>query len=228
MATPVGSLQRQAPVGSIETVTAAVPASTALVTRGRALAWLTIAWNSVEGIVGIVAGVVAGSIALIGFGVDSYVEVLAGATILWRLSKERHDAEVSQAAEQRAVRIIAATFLLLAVGVGVESVRKLLTAQQPDESIAGIVLAVVSLVVMPLLARAKRRVGKRMGSRALQADATETTLCVWLSGILLAGLTLNAAFGWWWADPLAGLGIVYVAGREGLEHWRGEELDDCC
>jgi divalent metal cation (Fe/Co/Zn/Cd) transporter len=210
-------------------VTVAAPASTnALVARGRALAWLTIAWNSVEGIVGIAAGVVAGSVALVGFGVDSYVEVFAGATILWRLSKERHGAGVSQAAEQRAVRIIAVTFLMLAIGVSVESVRKLLTAQQPDESIVGIVLAVVSLVVMPLLAKAKRQVGKRMGSRALQADAAETTLCVWLSGILLAGLSLNALFGWWWADPLAGLGIVYVAGREGLEHWQAEELDDCC
>ncbi|MDQ3710506.1 MAG: cation transporter, partial [Actinomycetota bacterium] len=151
-------------------MTVATPASTnALVARGRALAWLTIAWNSVEGIVGIAAGVVAGSVALVGFGVDSYVEVFAGATILWRLSKERHGAGVSQAAEQRAVRIIAVTFLMLAIGVSVESVRKLLTAQQPDESIVGIVLAVVSLVVMPLLAKAKRQVGKRMGSRALQA-----------------------------------------------------------
>ena len=210
-------------------MTVAAPAPTgALVARGRALAWVTIGWNSAEGILGIAAGVVAGSIALVGFGVDSYVEVLAGATILWRLSKERHGAEVSQAAEQRAVRIIAVTFLILAVGVGVESVRKLLTAQQADESIVGIVLAVVSLVVMPLLARAKRRVGKRMGSRALQADAAETTLCVWLSAILLAGLSLNALLGWWWADPLAGLGIVYVAGREGLGHWRAEALDDCC
>jgi len=199
-----------------------------LVARGRALAWVTIGWNSAEGILGIAAGVVAGSIALVGFGVDSYVEVLAGATILWRLSKERHGAEVSQAAEQRAVRIIAVTFLILAVGVGVESVRKLLTAQQADDSIVGIVLAVVSLVVMPLLAKAKRRVGKRMGSRALQADAAETILCVWLSAILLAGLSLNALLGWWWADPVAGLGIVYVAGREGLGHWRAEALDDCC
>ncbi len=210
-------------------MTVAVPAPTsALVARGRALAWLTIGWNSVEGIVGIAAGVVAGSIALVGFGVDSYVEVFAGATILWRLSKERHGAGVSQAAEQRSVRIIAVTFLMLAIGVGAESLHKLLTAQRPDASIVGIVLAVVSLVVMPLLANAKRRVGKRMGSRALQADATETILCVWLSGILLVGLTLNAVFGWWWADPVAGLGIVYVAGREGLEHWQAEELDDCC
>ncbi len=199
-----------------------------LVRRGRALAWLTIGWNAVEGVVGIAAGVAAGSIALIGFGVDSYVEVLAGATIVWRLSKERRRGDISQAAERRAVRIIAATFLLLAAGVGVESVRKLVIGARPEDSLVGIMLAVVSLVVMPLLARAKRRVGQQLGSRALTADATETTLCVWLSAILLAGLALNALFGWWWADPLAGLAIVYVAGREGLEHWRADELADCC
>ncbi|MGH9269118.1 MAG: cation transporter, partial [Acidimicrobiales bacterium] len=116
----------------------------------------------------------------------------------------------------------------LAGGVGAESVRKLLVGAAPDESLFGIGLAIVSLIVMPLLARAKRRVGEQLGSRAVTADATETVLCVWLSAILLAGLGLNALFGWWWADPLAGLGIVYVAGREGLGHWRADELDDCC
>ncbi|MDQ3610002.1 MAG: cation transporter [Actinomycetota bacterium] len=200
----------------------------ALVRRGRALAWLTIGWNSLEGLVAIASGIAAGSIALIGFGVDSYVEVLAGGTVLWRLAKERHGHAVSEAAERRATRIIAATFLLLAAGVGLESVRKLLTGAQADESVVGIALAIVSLVVMPLLARAKRKVGQRMGSRALQADATETVLCVWLSAILLAGLGLNALFGWWWADPLAGLGVVYVAGREGVEHWQADELHECC
>jgi divalent metal cation (Fe/Co/Zn/Cd) transporter len=110
----------------------------------------------------------------------------------------------------------------------VESVRKLLVGARPDESLVGIVLAAVSLVVMPLLARAKRRVSEAMGSRALTADATETALCVWLSAILLAGLGLNALYGWWWADPVAALGVVYVAGREGIEHWRAETLDGCC
>jgi divalent metal cation (Fe/Co/Zn/Cd) transporter len=199
-----------------------------LVRRGRWLAWFTILWNAIEGIAGIAAGVAAGSIALVGFGVDSYVEVFAGSVILWRLGEERHGRELSDAAERRAVRLIAVTFLLLAAGVGAESVRRLLTGAAPDESLFGIGLAVVSLVVMPLLARAKHRVGERLGSRAVTADATETTLCVWLSAILLAGLALNATFGWWWADPLAGLGIVYVAGREGIEHWRTDELDDCC
>ena len=196
--------------------------------RGRMLAWFTIVWNAIEGVAGIAAGIAAGSIALIGFGVDSYVEVFAGSVIIWRLSKERHGEAVSEAAEQRAVRLIALTFLFLAVGVGVESIRRLASGERPDESWFGIGLAVVSLVVMPLLARAKRRVGERLGSRAVTADATETMLCVWLSAILLVGLGANAAFGWWWADPLAALGVVYVAAREGIEHWRAEELDDCC
>lgn len=199
-----------------------------LVRLGRRLAWFTIAWNAIEGVAGIVAGVAAGSIALVGFGVDSYVEVFAGGVILWRLSKEDHGEEVSASAERRAVRLIAVTFLLLAAGVGAESVRKLVVGAEPEESLFGIGLAVVSLIVMPLLARAKHRVGERLESRAVTADATETTLCVWLSAILLVGLGLHALFGWWWADPLAGLGIVYVAGREGIEHWRADELDDCC
>ena len=200
----------------------------ALVRRGVALAWFTIAWNSIEGIAGITSGIVAGSIALIGFGVDSYVEVFAGAVILWRLARDRHGEQISAAAERRALRLIALTFLALAAGVGGESARKLVVGAEPDESLFGIALAVVSLIVMPLLARAKRRVGEQLGSRAVTADATETALCVWLSAILLVGLAANAAFDWWWADPLAGLGIVYVAAREGVEHLRAEQLDDCC
>jgi divalent metal cation (Fe/Co/Zn/Cd) transporter len=209
-------------------VTSAVVARGALVRRGVALAWFSVAWNSIEGIAGIVSGIVAGSIALVGFGVDSYVEVFAGSVILWRLGRERHGAEVSERAERRAVRLIAITFLVLAAGVGVESIRKLATGAHPDESLFGIGLAIVSLVVMPLLARAKRRVGEQLASRAVTADATETMLCVWLSAILLTGLAAHAAFGWWWADPLAGLGIVFVAGREGIEHWRAGGLDGCC
>lgn len=199
-----------------------------LVRRGIWLAWFTIAWNSIEGVAAIASGVAAGSIALIGFGVDSYVEVFAGGVIVWRLARDRHGESLSAAAERRAVRLIAITFLLLAAGVGVESVRKLASGAEPDESLFGIGLAVVSLIVMPLLARAKRRVGEQLGSRAVTADATETTLCVWLSAILLIGLGANALFGWWWADPIAGLGIVYVAAREGVEHLRADELDDCC
>lgn len=201
---------------------------TRLVRRGRWLAWATIGWNSLEGIAAIGSGLVAGSIALVGFGVDSYVEVFAGSVIVWRLAKERHGQAVSEAAERRAVRLIAATFLLLAIGIAIESTRRLVTGEQPDESLLGIGLAIVSLVVMPVLARAKREVGVQLGSRAVLADATETTLCVWLSAILLVGLSANALFGWWWADPVAALGIVFIAAREGVEHWRAEELEDCC
>jgi divalent metal cation (Fe/Co/Zn/Cd) transporter len=207
---------------------ASVPNRAALVRRGVWLAWFTIGWNGIEGIVGIAAGLSAGSIALIGFGVDSYVEVFAGAVILWRLAKDGQGRHVSEAAERRAVRLIAVTFFALAVGIGIESVRKLAVGAHPDESVIGMVLAAVSLFVMALLARAKRRVGDDLASRAVTADATETTVCVWLSAILLAGLGLNAALGWWWADPLAALGIVFVAGREGVEHWRSDQLDDCC
>ncbi len=199
-----------------------------LIHRGRRLAWLTIGWNTVEGLVAIASGAVAASIALIGFGVDSFVEVFAGTVILWRLAQERHGRNASEAAERRAVKLIAATFFLLAIGITIESLRKLIGSERPDVSIVGIALTVISLLVMPLLARAKRRVGRAMGSRAVEADATETTLCVWLSAIVLAGLLLNALFGLWWADPLAALGIVYVAGREGIEHWNNETVDDCC
>ena len=193
--------------------------------RGRLLAWFTIAWNSIEGIVAIASGLTAGSIALVGFGVDSYVEVLSGAVVLWRLSKERHGEELSEAAEHRALRIIAVSFFVLGAGVAAESLRKLLTGEHPSASAVGVGLTVVSLAIMPLLARAKRKVGRELGSHALQADAAESVLCVWLSGVVLAGLVLNAGFGWWWADPVAALGIVYVAVREGREAWKGET---CC
>ena len=199
-----------------------------LVRRGQRLAWLTIGWNSVEGIVAIASGAVAGSIALVGFGVDSFVEVFAGTVIIWRLAQERHGAHISEAAERRAVKLIAGTFFLLSIGIAIESARKLIGGEHPETSVVGIVVTTVSLIVMPLPARAKRDVGREMGSRAVQADAMETTLCVWLSAIVLVGLLLNALFGWWWADPVAALGIVYVAGREGIEHWRSDAVDDCC
>lgn len=208
--------------------TGAVLERETLIRRGVHLAWFTIAWNAVECVAAIASGVAAGSIALIGFGVDSSVEVFAGGVIWWRLRRERRGEATGQAAEQRAVRLIAITFLLLAAGVGIESVRKLVVGAQPAESTFGIALAAVSLVVMPALARAKRRVGERLDSRAVVADAAETSLCVWLSAILLIGLGLNSLVGWWWADPLAGLAIVHVAGREGLTLWRAGRLDACC
>ena len=199
-----------------------------LVRTGRLLAWFTIGWNTIEGAVAVLSGIAAGSVALVGFGVDSYVEVFAGAVIIWRLAQERHGHAISEAAEARAVRIIAATFAILAVGIAVESIRKLATGEQPDPSPVGIALTIVSLIVMPALARAKRRVGERLDSRAVTADATQTMLCVWLSAIVLVGLVANATLGWWWADPVAALGIVYVAGCEAREHWSAERLDECC
>ena len=199
-----------------------------LVRRGRDLAWLTIGWNSIEGLVASAAGLAAGSIALVAFGGDSYVEVAAGLVVLWRLSKERHGEAVSAAAELTAVRLIATTFLLLAVAVTVDASHKLLTGEQPDGSLPGVLLTSVSLVVMPLLARAKRRVATEMGSRALAADAIETQLCVDLSGAFLVGLAANALLGWWWADPAAALAVAALAGKEGVEHLRAEKVDDCC
>ena len=197
-----------------------------LVRRGRRLAWFTIGWNLVEGVSAIAAGVMAGSIVLIGFGVDSYIEVFAGGVVLWRLAKEKHGEEISATAEGRALRLIAVTFFVLAVGIGTESVRRLITGARPAESLFGIVIAALSVIAMPLLAGAKRRVGEQLGSRALVADAGETMFCAWLSVILLAGLGLNALFGWWWADPIAALGIVYFAFREGVENWPGDEHED--
>lgn len=186
--------------------------------RAVLLAWATIAWNVVEAIVAIGAGLVASSIALVGFGIDSSIEVFAATVVLWRmrgLGEER---------EQRALKLIALSFFALAAYVTVESVRDLVGAAEPDTSPVGIGLAIASLIVMPLLAAAKRRVGVALGNRTVTADAAETQLCAYLSAILLAGLLLGAV-GIGWADPVAALAIAYLAVREGLEAWRG---DDCC
>ena len=195
-----------------------------LVERGQRLAWLTIGWNTVEGIVAIASGIAAGSIALIGFGVDSYVEVFAGAVIVWRLSKEARGRHFSEQAERRAVKLIAATFIVLAAGVGIESVRKLVSGERAHESIAGIALTIVSLIVMPILARAKRRVGRKLGDRAVRSGRDRNDCRLWLSAIVLTGLVLNSLFGWWWADPLAGFGIISpVAGHEAHPRTLGKQ-----
>ena len=186
--------------------------------RARWLAWLTIAWNSVECVVAVGAGVAAGSIALVGFGLDSLVEVFAGSVVLWRLRGD--DGE----RERRALRLIAVSFFALAAYVVAESVRDLFVGAQSEESVVGIFLAVVSLLVMPALAVAKRRTGHALDDPVIMADSSETLLCSYLSVVLLAGLLLSG-FGLWWADPLAALVIAGLAVREGLEAWRG---DDCC
>lgn len=194
--------------------------------RGLHLEYLTVGWNVVEGIIAVAAGIAAGSIALIGFGVDSFVETISGAVIIWRLMAEirgQHDDEAMERIEQRAERIVGIAFLLLAAYVGFEAVRALVNQEAPDASPVGIALTAVSIVVMLWLARAKRRTGEALGSRAMLADAQQTYACWYLSVVALAGLALNAAFGFWWADPLAALGIAVLLVREGLEALRGEE-----
>jgi divalent metal cation (Fe/Co/Zn/Cd) transporter len=200
----------------------------ALVRRSLFLNYSTLAYNSLEGLVAIAAGLTAGSIALVGFGLDSLIEVSASLAALWRLYRdndERHRAR----AELVTLRIIGALFLALAVYVAVDATQALYTGTAPDESIVGIVLATLSLGVMPLLAQAKGRVARALGSGALVAEARQTIFCTYLSAILLAGLLLNAAVGWWWADPIAALVMVPFIAKEGFEGIRGRSAcGDCC
>ena len=177
--------------------------------RGRRLEYLTIAWNSAEAAVALTAGLLAGSIALVGFGLDSLIEVSSGAIVLWRLSAD------NERAERIALKVVGASFLALAAYVAFESVKALWLREAPERSLPGIILAAISLVVMPLLARAKRRVAAGIGSRALHADSRQSDLCAYLSAILLGGLLLNALLGWWWADPLAGLVMTPIIDNDG-------------
>ncbi len=197
------------------------------VTRQKWLTGTTIGWNVVEGVVAIAAGIAAGSVSLIGFGLDSGIEVSAALILAWRLAQERRTG-CKQDADKRAQRLIAVSFAALALYVGVESVRDLMTADRPDESVVGIAIAALSLVVMPLLARAKRRMAPLMGSRAVEAEAKQTVLCALMSGGLLVGLSANAALGWWWADPLAGLFIASLAAYETVNTWRADSLEHTC
>ena len=199
----------------------------AAVRRGRLLNRLTIGWNAVEGIVAVAAGLAAGSVSLVGFGLDSGIEVAAAVILAWRLAQE-HRQGCTQPADRRATRAIAVSFFALAAYVGLESARDLLTRAEPEASLPGIILAVLSLVVMPLLARAKRRVAPVLGSRAAVSEANQTSLCALLSAVLLVGLAANAALGWWWADPTAGMAIAGLATVEGVRTWRAESLEDTC
>jgi divalent metal cation (Fe/Co/Zn/Cd) transporter len=182
------------------------------------------AWNSLEGIVAIVAGAFAGSISLVGFGVDSFIEVTSGLTLLWRMSVEREEHH-RERTERLALRIVGACFLALAAYIGYEAVKNLVDKKAPEHSLPGIILACVSLVVMPWLSRAKRRVGTQLKSAAMNADARQTEFCTCLSAILLGGLLLNAMFDLWWADPIAALVIVPIIGKEALEGLTGSK---CC
>jgi divalent metal cation (Fe/Co/Zn/Cd) transporter len=188
--------------------------------RAQALAGFSVAYNVVEAAIAITAGVVAGSVALVGFGLDSIVEVSSGLIILWQF---RH--AIPEQRERQALRLMALAFFGLAAYVTFESVRALLTGHEPDRSLVGIVLAAVSLAVMPLISWAQRRTGTELGSASVTADGIQTLLCTYLSAVLLGGLVLNATLGWAWADPMAGLVIAAVAVKEGVEAWRG---DSCC
>jgi divalent metal cation (Fe/Co/Zn/Cd) transporter len=196
-----------------------------LVLRARFLAWLGIGWHAVEAAIAVGAGIAAGSIALVGFGADSVVESVAGFVLLWRFGGARHS---SEAAERRAYRLIGVSFYVIAAYVAVEAARQLIDGSHPEVSWVGIGLAAFTLVTMPPLAIAKSRVADRLHSAATRAEGRQNMLCAYLSAALLVGLGLNAAAGWWWADPATALLIAAVAVREGREAWRGEACCDAC
>jgi divalent metal cation (Fe/Co/Zn/Cd) transporter len=184
---------------------------------GRRLEYFTLAWNALEAVIAIGCGYYAASTALIGFGLDSVIESLSGTVLLWRLWEGPH----AEQREARALKLVGVSFLVLAAYVAYESAKTLWHREPPDASYVGIGLAVASVIVMPLLARAKRKVARRLESKALHADSRQTDLCSYLSAILLVGLGANAVCGWWWADPIAGLLMVPIIGREGVLALRG-------
>ena len=196
----------------------------AVVRVGRWLQYATMAWNTAECVVALTAGFVAASIALVGFGFDSAIEVTSSVAALWRLWRD-HDEARREASERRAMQIIGVCFLLLAAYVLYDAIGALVGGKVPDQSTVGIVLAGLSLIVMPLLVHYKRRVANRLRSGALEAEARQTQVCAYLSAILLVGLGLNAWLGYWWADPLAGVAMVPIIAWEGIEAVRGRT---CC
>ena len=200
---------------------------TAAVEQARRLNVLTIVWNGTEGVIAVIAGLAAGSVSLVGFGFDSAIEVSAASILAWRLHQERSTG-CKQESDRLATRAIAVSFAALAAYIGVEATRDLIGEARPDVSVVGIVLASLSLVLMPVLARAKRRLAPALGSAAVIADAKQTNLCALMSGVVLVGLGANALLGWWWADPVAGLGIAALAGAEAVRTWRAEALADTC
>ncbi len=200
----------------------------ALVRRGLRLNYLSIGYNVIEAVAAVVAGWLAGSVALIGFGADSVIEVSASIAAQWRLRADLEHAR-RERVERITVRVIGLSFLALALYVTIDSTHSLLLRERPDRSIVGIVILSFSAVIMPLLARAKRRVALALESRTLEAEAKQTSLCAYLSVIALAGVALNAALGWWWADPLAALAMVPIIVKEGWGSVRGApKADDCC
>jgi divalent metal cation (Fe/Co/Zn/Cd) transporter len=198
----------------------------ALLRRGLLLNYLTIGYNLVEAIVAVAAGIVAGSVALVSFGVDSGIEVTSSLAAHWRLRADT-DPERRERAERVTHRIIGGSLLALAVYVIVESVTTLWERKAPEASPVGLAILALSVILMPVIAHASRKVARALGSRALEADAAQTSLCAYLSAIALVGVGLNTALGWWWADPVAALGMVPIIAKEGLEGVRGESACDC-
>lgn len=199
----------------------------ALLGRALRLEYMTVGWNLVEGVVAVTAALMAGSVALLAFGIDSFVESGSGSVLIWRLLAERRaaDTDALERLEQRAQRLVAASLVALAAYVAVDATLTLWSQERPDSSAVGIAVTATSLMVMWWLARAKHRVAVLIGSRAMEADAFQTTACWWLSLAALSGVGLNALFGWWWADPAAALAMTFFLVREGRSAWRG---DECC
>jgi divalent metal cation (Fe/Co/Zn/Cd) transporter len=197
------------------------------VKRGRRLEYFTIAYNSLEGLVSIIAGLIAGSVSLVAFGIDSVIEVISGAALLWRLGHDLNP-DRRESAERMTLRIVGYCFITLAIYILYDSGSILLRHEAPERSLSGIVIAVLSAFVMPLLARAKRRVASSISSAAMQADSRQTDFCTYLSVILLGGLLLNALFGWWWADPIAALIMVPIIANEGIRAVRGRACSYEC
>jgi len=195
--------------------------------RGKRLEYFTIAWNTLEGIIAIVAGGLANSISLVGFGIDSFIEVTSGSALLWRMMVDRDEVK-RERNERLSLKILGGCFLGLSAYIGYESISDLVLRKPPERSIPGIILACVSLIAMPLLSHAKKRVGKELSSAAMHADARQTEFCFYLSVILLVGLLLNATLGWWWADPVAGLSMVPIIVKEGIDALKGRTCCDSC
>jgi divalent metal cation (Fe/Co/Zn/Cd) transporter len=199
----------------------------AAVAKARRLNQFSLAWNVAEGFVAILAGIAAGSVSLIGFGIDSGIEVSAAVIVAWRLHQERRSG-CMEAYDRRATRLIAVAFVALAAYVWIDAIGDLAGRARPEASIPGLVLAVVSVILMPRLARAKRALAPALGSQAVSADAQQTSLCALLSAVLIVGVGLNTLFGWWWADPVAALVIGGLALEAGRRVWRAESLADTC
>jgi len=212
----------------MEAVTLTPPASRALtLTRAVRLEYLTVGWNIIEGVVAVTAALAAGSVALLAFGIDSFVECASGGVLIWRLRAERSakDAEAIDRLDRRAHQLVGWSLFALAAWVVFDAAKSLWFQERPEPSVVGMTLLVLSIAAMYWLARAKRRAAAALRSRALEADSFQTSACFWLSVVGLAGVGLNAAFGFWWADPVAALGIAVLLAKEGREGLRGES---CC